>query len=88
MEKKLFKNISILLTDRDVPILEKLLADPAHADVNIDLGKAIETDDKGRITFFVPTSGMKWALVFFLQNLMIRQRLEAMDAFLDANSGE
>lgn len=83
MKKTIFKNVDLLLTDRDISNLEQLLKDPAHADINTDLGKTIETDAKGRIAFFMPTSGMKWALVFYIQNLMIRQRLEAIDTFLD-----
>lgn len=85
MKKTLYKNTEILLSDRDKVCLDKMLSDPAHSDLNIDLGKTIETDSKGRIIFFVPTPGMKWALVFYIQNLMIRQRLEEMDAFLKAH---
>jgi len=83
MNKKLYKNIELLISDKDVAILDKMLNEPVHRDFNIDLGKVLETDGAGRIVFFVPPPGMKWALIFYFQNLMIRQRLDLIDAFLD-----
>lgn len=83
MKKTLFKNIELLATNRDIKVLEGLLADPVHQELNIDLGKSLEVDEQGRITYFMPVENMKWSLVFYLQNLMIRQRLDMIDEFID-----
>lgn len=59
--------------------LEGLMREHPHI---LDLSKIIQTDADGRIVLFVPIEGMKWSLVFFIQNLMIQQRLQEVDEFL------
>ena len=49
-----------------------------------DLRTMVTTDDRGRIVFFEP-GNISWGLVFFIQNLMISQRLREIDEFLDAH---
>lgn len=76
------------MTDRDQSNLEGFLKDPTHHELNVSMEKIIEVDDKGRITFFMPNANTKWGLIFYLQNLMIRQRLYQMDKFLDKVDNE
>ena len=87
MKKILYKNVSILMSDRDKSILDNMLRAPEHAHIT-DFRKSIETDDSGRITFFMPSEGMKWGLIFFLQNLMILQRLNEVDLRLSMLEGK
>lgn len=82
MEKVIYKNIDILISSRDKKNLDDMLKDPAHNALNISLETIIETDEEGRITFFMPTDKTKWGLIFYIQNLMIRQRLHQIDIFM------
>lgn len=75
----MFKNIYLLMTDRDETNLKKLLLDPMHVDIKDDLSRVIETDSEGLITFFMPISNMQWSLIFYIQNLMLMQRMNAFD---------
>jgi hypothetical protein len=91
MKKQMFKNVQLLLTERDKKNLEEMLRDPAHQDLNVSLEPIMETDDEGRITFFMPAPNTKWGLIFYFQNLMIQQRLHQIDEFLErqkANTNE
>lgn len=38
-----------------------------------------ETNDKGIITIIKPTRSIPWAILFFVQNLMINQQLRSND---------
>ena len=86
MRKTMFKNVNLLISEREEFVFEKLISEPDHKDV--DLTKAIETDSEGRITFFSPPSGMQWSLIFLIQNLSISQRLYEMDKFFEKNKVE
>lgn len=88
MQAMMFKSVNLLLSDRDTVVLNGLLAEPGHEPFNVSMSSILETDEKGRITFFMPNSTIKWSLVFFIQNLMIRQRLFEMDAFLDSRTNK
>lgn len=87
MKIHLFKGVSLLATDNDIDMFKKILSEPGHDALNVSISSIIETDQKGRITFFMPNSSIKWSLVFFVQNLMIRQRLFEMDQFIDSRAG-
>lgn len=76
------------MSDRDKTNLEKMLQDPAHEALNVSLEPIIETDEDGKITYFMPTTSTKWGLIFYLQNLMIRQRLYLMDEILEKEKGK
>lgn len=82
MKMQMFKGVNLLAADKDFDNLKIILAETEHE--RVLLSEILETDSKGRITFFMPNSAIKWSLVFYLQNLMIRQRLFEMDAFLDS----
>jgi len=43
-----------------------------------DLKSMVETDKNGFIVYFSPRE-ISWSLVFFIQNLMIMQRLRVID---------
>jgi len=40
-----------------------------------------ETDDSGFITLITPRENIPWAVLFFIQNVMINQRLRIIDKF-------
>lgn len=40
-----------------------------------------KTDDQGYITLITPTQSIPWAILFFVQQLMISQRLRIIDKF-------
>ena len=42
-----------------------------------------ETDNDGIITIIKPASSIPWAVLFFVQNIMINQRLRSNDQRLD-----
>ena len=67
----------LFLSEQDKKQLDQLLAD--HETLAFDISSIIETDDDGFILFFKPTSRMSWASVFYVQNLMIMQRLFVFD---------
>ena len=46
-----------------------------------DLKSMIKTDDNGLIVSFEPKN-ISWGFVFFIQNLMIMQRMNIMDDFM------
>lgn len=43
-----------------------------------------ETDDNGHITIIKPIRDLPWAILFFVQNLMINQHLRSYDAKIEA----
>jgi len=43
-----------------------------------------ETDDDGIITIIKPVKSIPWAVLFFVQNVMINQKLRSNDQRLDA----
>lgn len=40
-----------------------------------------DTDDEGFITLLTPKTGVPWEIIFFVQNVMINQRLRVIDNF-------
>lgn len=40
-----------------------------------------KTDNEGYITLITPTQSIPWAILFFVQQLMISQRLRVIDKF-------
>lgn len=40
-----------------------------------------EVDDDGFITFIAPKGSIPWGILFFIQNVMINQRLRVIDDF-------
>lgn len=77
MKKIMYKNILLFMSDKDTQQLDLLLA--SHPILASDLSSIIETDADGFIVFFKPTDKMTWATVFFIQNLMIMQRMFTID---------
>jgi len=47
----------------------------------LDLRAIVEADANGLICWFAPQSGMEWDFIFFIQNLMINQRMFLIDEF-------
>lgn len=71
------KNVLVFLSEGDRQRLEQL-TDKAEMP---DLSKLIETDQNGLITVFSPVV-MPMELLFFIQQLMVKQRLYLIDNFL------
>lgn len=65
------------MSDKDKEQLDILLA--SHPVLSFDVSSVLETDMDGFIIFFKPTDKMTWSSVFFIQNLMIMQRMFAID---------
>jgi hypothetical protein len=65
------------MSDNDKQYLDKLLA--SHPTLSVNLSSVLETDDDGFIVFFKPSDKMTWSSVFFIQNLMIMQRMFVID---------
>lgn len=87
MRLKVYKNVDLLLSEEDESQLEEMLKSYPPEVAFTLLSSTLKTDQKGRIVFFQPTNQLRWDLVFYLQNLMIRQRLFEMDRFLDEREG-
>lgn len=79
--KILFKNVEILCTDEDVKILSSLLEDPVNFEFKVSFLPILETDEEGLIKIFRPLT-MSMGLLFYIQNLMITQRLYFLDEFI------
>lgn len=77
MKKRMYKNVLLLMSDKDAAYLDTALS--THPVLSTDLSSIIETDDEGFIVFFKPTEKIIWAAVFFIQNLMIMQRMFTLD---------
>lgn len=43
------------------------------------LAAIVEADQNGLLVWFQPTPGLSWDFIFFIQNLMLHQRLSLMD---------
>jgi hypothetical protein len=80
--------IGLLATPEIAAQLENLLS--AHQDAAAQkrnsqmsqrsgLSTIIGTDPNGLIIFFEPPSEMRWETIWFIQNLMIQQRMYLMD---------
>jgi hypothetical protein len=63
----------------DISALEKIFDEAKITDAR----QVLSTDFSGRIVQFVPPqSGMVWGDIFYIQNLIILQRLQQVDSFL------
>lgn len=82
---RLFKNVSILINESQLDLLKTFIAEPANQWLEVSLQPIIEVDENGLIILFKPTHQMSMNLVFFIQNLMVIQRLFLMDEFLRKN---
>lgn len=67
------------------PLLEGLRSICEKLPPTVPLAAVIEADENGLIISFKPASGMRWEDIFFLQNLMIGQRLQLIDQTLKIN---
>lgn len=69
--------INVSLSDNDSRIFSGFLSKMSNIP---DLRSMIATDENGLIVSFEPKS-VSWGLIFFVQNLMIMQRLRIFDDF-------
>lgn len=70
--------ISVALSEADGLLFSKFLAKMNPVP---DLKSMIRTDENGFIISFEPQN-INWGFVFFIQNLMISQRLNVFDEFM------
>lgn len=78
-KKRNIRNVHIFCTDLDEKNLENMLSDCSISDARIILS----CDFDGRIMRFSPAKSMTWGVVWYIQNLMIMQRLNQVDAAMD-----
>jgi len=71
--------VKFSLSERDGIALTKFLTQMSEVP---DLSTMIVTDEQGRIVHFEPRD-VSWGFIFFIQNLMIMQRLQFIDEFVD-----
>lgn len=67
--------LKIALSTKESTEFSKFIA---QMSVVPDLKSMIDTDQNGLITYFAPKD-VSWGFVFFIQNLMISQRLQIFD---------
>lgn len=67
--------LTLRLPPAAVPAVQELAGE-------VGLASLIKVDQNGLIVEFAPAAGMKWQHIFFIQNLMIGQRTQLMDEFL------
>lgn len=68
--------MQLYCTEIDIAALDKIFAEASI----VDARKVFSTDFNGFIVRFTPPSaGMTWGSVWYVQNLMIMQRLEQVD---------
>jgi len=79
-KKRNIRNVHLLCTDIDESNINKML-DEARVH---DARSIITCDFEGRITRFNPSKAMTWGTVWYVQNLMIMQRLHQVDAAMSA----
>ena len=82
VEKIHYKNVEIKMTEQHHKMLEDHISQPQNEWLKAGLEKVVETDSDGMITMFAPMHTMSMGLVFFIQHLMITQRLDLVDEFL------
>lgn len=74
-KKRNIKNVHILCTEFDEKNLQSLLDECGIQDCRTMLA----SDFAGFIMKFNPQKGLNWGTVWFIQNLMIMQRLHQVD---------
>lgn len=74
-KKRNIRNVHLLCTEIDESNINKMLDE---ARVN-DARAVITCDFEGRVTRFNPSKTMTWGVVWYIQNLMIMQRLHQVD---------
>lgn len=75
-KKRNIRNVHLLCTEIDASNLENMLNDAQIPDAR----SVLAADFDGRITRFAPSKGMIWGAVWYIQNLMIMQRLHQVDS--------
>lgn len=74
--KQIFRNVTLYCTEIDIGHLEGIFEEAKIPDAR----KVFVTDFNGFILRFTPPAqGMTWGNAFYIQNLMIMQRLEQVD---------
>ncbi len=77
--KVIVRNLPIYCTEIDAGHLEKIFEESKIPDAR----KVLSTDFAGLVQRFSPPSaGMTWGSVWYIQNLMIMQRLEQVDSLV------
>jgi hypothetical protein len=74
-KKRNIRNVHIYCTDLDETNLEHMLSDSKIPDARA----VLSCDFEGRIIRFTPNKNFTWGTVWYIQNLMIMQRLQQVD---------
>ena len=85
-KKRNIRNVHIHCTDLDATNLENMLTEAKITDARL----VLSSDFNGMIVRFSPSKTMTWGIVWYIQNLVIMQRLSQVDAALATlkNRGE
>lgn len=75
-KKRNIRNVHLMCTDIDEANIENMLGDARVTDARLIL----TCDFEGIIIRFSPTKNLTWGVVWYIQNLMIMQRLHQVDA--------
>lgn len=78
-KKRNIRNVHVYCTDFDEKNLESMLSECGIADAR----GIMSCDFDGRILRFSPSKSMTWGVVWYIQNLMIMQRLNQIDSAIE-----
>jgi hypothetical protein len=78
-KKRNIRNAHIYCTELDEKNIESMLAECKIPDAR----GILSCDFEGKILRFSPSKSMTWGVVWYIQNLMIMQRLSQVDAAID-----
>ena len=82
MRKFNIRGVSVLMPENEAMKFNAILSKSSDQP---ELGTMIAVDENGLINSFSPGPNVSWGLIFFIQNLMISQRLYLIDSFLMKN---
>lgn len=71
-----FAGVNIAITEEESKVLNNFISTMPKDTL---LASFIKADDNGLIVWFQPPAGLSWDFIFFIQNLMIAQRLHLID---------
>jgi hypothetical protein len=78
-KKRNIRNVHVYCTDLDEKNLEGMLAECKIADAR----GIMSCDFEGKVMRFSPAKSMTWGVVWYIQNLMIMQRLHQVDSAIE-----
>ena len=84
-QKYMYKNVLLFCLKDQLRQMDQFIEEKTNSHLKSSLREIIETDENGFIVLFRPTIQISMGFLFFLQNLMLMQRLYFLDDFLRRN---